>query len=160
MTDSQDNAHVVVLPPFLFGGAFLVALLLQWIRPWPILEHMVTLWPGVLVLGLLVLGLGLAIMITGRRALEASGTNVNPMQPTTSIVTAGPYRFTRNPLYVGLTLFTAGLTLGFNTWWGFVLLIPVLLVLHFGVVLREERYLEQKFGDTYRQYRARVRRYL
>jgi protein-S-isoprenylcysteine O-methyltransferase Ste14 len=61
---------------------------------------------------------------------------------------------------VGLTLLYCGLTLAFNTWWGFVLLLPVLMILHRGVVLREERYLEQKFGETYRQYCSRVGRYL
>ena len=82
------------------------------------------------------------------------------LKPTMSIVTAGPFRFTRNPLYLGVTLIYCGLALVSNTWWGFVLLVPVLLLIHFGVVAREERYLERKFGDSYRQYRASVRRYL
>ncbi len=92
--------------------------------------------------------------------MVAHGTNVNPTLPTTSIVTTGPYRFTRNPLYLGLTMIYLGLTLAINTWWSLLLLVPVLFVMHFDVVLREERYLERKFGDTYRQYRAHVRRYL
>jgi protein-S-isoprenylcysteine O-methyltransferase Ste14 len=98
--------------------------------------------------------------VAGRRALLAAETNINPFKPTMSIVTAGPYRFTRNPLYLGVTLIYCGLTLIINTWWCFVFLVPVLLLIHFGVVTREERYLERKFGDSYRQYRARVRRYL
>ena len=92
--------------------------------------------------------------------MHAAGTNISPLRPTTSVVTTGPFRFSRNPLYVALTLLYLGLTLAFNTWWGIVVLIPLLIIMHYGVVLREERYLEQKFGETYRQYRSQVRRYL
>lgn len=89
----------------------------------------------------------------------AAETNINPFKPTTSIVRTGPFRFTRNPLYLAMTLIYLGLTLLANTWWCFPLLVPVLLLIHFGVVKREERYLERKFGDSYREYQSRVRRY-
>src|SRR5215510_7754334 len=118
---------------------------------WPCLA----LWLG---LALLVLGVGIAAW--GRRTMQAAGTNVNPALPTTAIVTSGPFRFSRNPLYLALTLLYLGLTLALNTWWGIVVLVPVLIIMHRGVVLREERYLEHKFGETYRQYRSKVRRYL
>ncbi len=68
-------------------------------------------------------------------------------------------RLSRNPLYVALTLIYVGLALVANALWVLVLVVPVLLVMHYGVVRREERYLEAKFGDAYRQYRSRVRRY-
>jgi protein-S-isoprenylcysteine O-methyltransferase Ste14 len=92
--------------------------------------------------------------------MEAAGTNINPALPATTIVTSGPFRYSRNPLYCALTLLYLGLTLAVNTWWGVVLLFPLLIVMHTGVVLREERYLERKFGEPYRQYRSRVRRYM
>jgi protein-S-isoprenylcysteine O-methyltransferase Ste14 len=155
MGEERDNPGVIVLPPFLYGGAFVVAVVLHWLWPLPILSRAETLWPGIVIFVL-----GIAIGIPARRAMAAAGTNVNPMQPTTAIVATGPFRFTRNPLYVGLTLFTIGLTLVVDTWWGIVLLVPVLIVMHFGVIRREERYLERKFGAAYREYRARVRRYL
>jgi protein-S-isoprenylcysteine O-methyltransferase Ste14 len=101
-----------------------------------------------------------AIAIWGRRTMQAAGTNMSPLRPTTAVVTTGPFRFSRNPLYLALTLLYFGLTLAFNTWWGIVVLIPLLIIMHRGVVLREERYLEQKFGETYRKYRSTVRRYL
>ena len=85
---------------------------------------------------------------------------MDPARPTTAIVTSGPFRFSRNPLYVALTFLYFGLTLAVNTWWSMVVLVPLLIIMHRGVVLREERYLEQKFGETYRQYRSKVRRYL
>jgi protein-S-isoprenylcysteine O-methyltransferase Ste14 len=103
---------------------------------------------------------GVALIIAGRRAMRAAETNINPFKPTISIVTLGPFGFTRNPLYLGVTLAYVGLTLVVNTWWCILLLVPVLLLIHFGVVMREERYLDRKFGDSYREYRSRVRRYL
>ena len=92
--------------------------------------------------------------------MQAAGTNIDPSLPTTAIVQSSPFGYSRNPLYCALTLLYLGLTLAFNTWWGIVVLVPLLIVMHRGVVLREERYLEQKFGETYRQYRSKVRRYL
>jgi len=155
MPTPTDNPGVVVRPPLLYGATFIAVLVVRWFWPMPILRHALTPW-----LGLVPLLLGLVIVIPGRRALQAAGTNVNPSRPTTAIVTSGPFRFSRNPLYVGLTLLYCGLTLAFNTWWGFILLIPILIIMHRGVVLREERYLGEKFGDAYRQYCSRVARYL
>ena len=88
------------------------------------------------------------------------GTNVNPTLPTTAIVENGPFRLTRNPLYLGLTFIYVGLSFFLNTWWSLFLLIPVWLVMHFLVVRREEAYLERKFGQSYLAYCQRVRRYL
>jgi protein-S-isoprenylcysteine O-methyltransferase Ste14 len=155
MTTSADNSGVVVRPPLLYGAAFVVVLVLRWFWPMPILGHAVALSAGLV---LVVLGVGIAIW--GRRTMEVAGTNVDPLLPTTAIVTSGPFRYSRNPLYAALTLFSLGLTLAVNTWWGIVLLVPVLVIMHRGVVLREERYLDQKFGETYREYRSKVRRYL
>jgi protein-S-isoprenylcysteine O-methyltransferase Ste14 len=151
---SADNPGVLVFPPLLYGGAFVLVLILRVVWPMPILAA-AAVWPG-----LAIVVVGLAIMATGRRAMMAAGTNVNPTRPATTVVSSGPFRFTRNPLYVGVTLIFSGLTLAFNTWWGFIVLAPVLATMHFGVVRREERYLERKFGEPYRQYRSRVRRYL
>ena len=150
-----DNPGILVLPPLLYLVAFLVVLGLRWLVPLRIFASTLAPWCG-----LLFIVPGVAIALSGRRALAAAGTNVNPFLPANAIATKGPYRFSRNPLYVSLTLLFVGLTLATNTWWGFLALIPVLLLMHRGVVLREERYLDRKFGDTYRQYCSRVRRYL
>jgi protein-S-isoprenylcysteine O-methyltransferase Ste14 len=155
MATSTDKPGVVAPPPLLYGGAFVLVLVFRWFWPMPIFGHAVALWLG---LALLVLGVGIAAW--GIRTMQAAGTNVNPALPTTAIVASGPFRFSRNPLYLALTLLYLGLTLAFNTWWGIVVLVPVLIIMHRGVVLREERYLEEKFGETYRQYRSKVRRYL
>jgi protein-S-isoprenylcysteine O-methyltransferase Ste14 len=123
--NTAESPGVIAPPPLIYAVAFLAALGLHRLSPMPILNG--RLAP---LLGFIPLLLGLAILIPGRNALVAAGTSVNPTRPTTTIVTSGPYRFSRNPLYVGLTLLYCGLTLGFNTWWGFILLIPVLIVMH------------------------------
>ena len=155
MPRDPDSPHVIVLPPLLYVVALGAGLLLNWAAPRTLLSSSLRCWMG----GALVV-LGLGITGWGRTLMARAGTNVNPFQPTTALVTTGPFRFSRNPLYVGLTLAYLGGALLTNSVWVLALLVPVLLVMHYGVVHREERYLEAKFGDAYRAYRARVRRYL
>jgi len=149
-----DNAGVIVRPPLLYAVALAAMLALRWLWPLPIFSG-AAFWPG---LALVALAVGLPIW--GRQTLGTGGTNVDPSLPSTAVVTSGPYRFSRNPLYMGLTVVYLGLTLALDTWWGIILLALVLIVMHRGVIQREERYLDRKFGDGYRQYRAAVRRYL
>jgi protein-S-isoprenylcysteine O-methyltransferase Ste14 len=150
-----DNPGIVAWPPVLHAAAFLVVLALDWIWPWPIFDRPAYRWAG---LPLIVIGI--SIVIWGRITMLAAGTNINPSQPAVALVTSGPFRFSRNPLYTALMLVFSGLTLAFNTWWGFAMLIPVFIVMFQGVIRREERYLERKFGDSYRDYCAHVRRYV
>jgi protein-S-isoprenylcysteine O-methyltransferase Ste14 len=89
-----------------------------------------------------------------------AGTNPLPMRPTTSLVVRGPYRLTRNPMYLGLALLYAGLALLFDLGWALVLIPVLLFVVHTQIVASEERYLEATFDDEYRAYRTRVRRWL
>jgi len=102
----------------------------------------------------------LAFGVPGRAAFARAGTEVNPFRPSTALVTSGPYRFSRNPMYVGVTGLLVGLALITRIGWLLILLVPVLGVMHRGVVRREERYLGRKFGSEYDAYRSRVRRYL
>ncbi len=89
-----------------------------------------------------------------------AGSNVPTSQPTMTIVDSGPYRLTRNPIYVGMMLGLIGLAIALNSLWLLLTLVPFALVIRYGVVTREEAYLERKFGDVYRRYRARIRRWL
>lgn len=92
--------------------------------------------------------------------MESAGTNVNPSLPATTLVMTGPYAFSRNPMYVARTCLYLGLGLMVNALGILLALVPLLLVMHYGVIKREECYLEAKFGEAYRQYRSRVRRWL
>src|SRR5262249_55548679 len=131
---------VIARPPVLYSIALILALVLHWFWPLPILRALVFRW-----LCIASVALGLAAVLWVIRAMRTAGTNVDPLLPSTAIVTTGLFRFSRNPIYLGLTLMYLGLTLVFNTWWGIVLLVPLLMTMHRGVVLREERYLAETF---------------
>src|SRR5213593_1042970 len=147
------------MPPLLFGVALLVGLLLHWLVPIRFAQGTVAIttlrWIG----AMLVLA-GIALAMSARVRFSRAGTNVNPMMPVTALVLTGPYRFTRNPMYLGLTLFVVGVALLANAVWLVVLLVPTLVVLHREVIAKEERFLDQRFGDDYRAFRKRVRRWL
>ena len=150
-----DSPRVIALPPLLYLGALAAGGLAQWVCP----RRIVAPLPGHLVGGVL-LALGVALGWRARRAMKAAGTNIDPRLPSTALVRTGPFRFSRNPLYVAVTLIYLGLAFLINSVWILSTLVPVLVVMHYGVVRREERYLESKFGAAYREYLASVRRWL
>jgi protein-S-isoprenylcysteine O-methyltransferase Ste14 len=92
--------------------------------------------------------------------MKRAGTNIRPDQPTLAIVSDGPFRYTRNPLYIAITGLYLSVTLLVDALWPLLLLVPVLAVLQWGIVAREEKYLEAKFGEPYRAYKSRVRRWV
>ncbi len=150
----SDSPGVIAFPPLLYGGTLAVGLILHFfvpVRPLPSL-------PARLLGAVLLVGGG-ALVKWGVNSMRRAGTNVRPDQPATTIVVDGPFRFTRNPLYLGLTGLYAGVALLVDALWPLVLLVPLLVIVKWGVIHREERYLEAKFGETYRLYKARVRRW-
>lgn len=104
------------------------------------------------------LAAGLALW--AEKVMKAAGTTPRPDRPTTAIVFAGPYRFTRNPMYLSLCALQLGIALLIDGLMPLLFLVPLTLVLHFGVIRREERYLAAKFGEPYLSFRRRVRRWL
>jgi protein-S-isoprenylcysteine O-methyltransferase Ste14 len=151
----RDRPGVIMLPPALYGIGLLAVLVLRGLWPLPIAESGLPFW-----LGVTLLAAGGALAAWGQKIMSAAGTNVNPILPTTAIVTSGPFRISRNPLYLALNLLFLGLTLAINSYWGVIALLLLVPLMHYGVVLREERYLERKFAEGYLRYKARVRRYL
>jgi len=155
VTDKSDSPGVIALPPLLYGGTFLVGLALHLL--WPV--HLLSAVPARVAGAVFVLASGV-IARWAERAMQRAGTNILPTRPTTTIVSDGPYQFTRNPLYVASTGLFIGLTLLLNSLWPLLLLPPLLALVEWGVIRREERYLERKFGDAYLAYKSRVRRWL
>jgi protein-S-isoprenylcysteine O-methyltransferase Ste14 len=145
---------VIALPPILYSAGLVVAAILEWLAPFTLPVPTSVRW----IAGALIAPC-VAVMIAARMAFGRAGTNVNPMQPATTVVATGPFRFTRNPMYVAMTLASVLLALATRWAWLLVALVPVLALMHWGVVLREERYLARKFGAAYDEYRKRVRRY-
>ena len=156
MNDTADTANVIIRPPVAWALAVLAGFALQWFVAVPFMPASgPTGWIGGLVF-VAALSLFAWAIVTITRA----GSNVPTNLPTTTIVEAGPYRFTRNPIYLSMFLSLVGLAIALNNLWLLMMLVPFALVIRYGVVAREEAYLERKFGDVYRGYRSRVRRWL
>jgi protein-S-isoprenylcysteine O-methyltransferase Ste14 len=153
--ETPDNPGVIAPPPLIYAGALAIRLLANRLYPIAFLPRglsRVLGWP-------LIVG-GPVVGSLGLREMKRADTNVDPREPTTAIVTGGPYRFTRNPLYLSMTLIYAGITALANALPAALLLPVVLHIMRRGVIEREESYLERKFGDEYLDYKARVRRWI
>ena len=157
MTDApeQDAPGVIARPPFIYLGFLALGLGLDWLWPYPLLPETVQYALG----GALIV-FGFAVTLASFRHFKAAGTSVDPLKPSTAILTEGSYRWSRNPIYIGLTAAYAGIGIAVDAPWVWVLLLPTLVVMHYGVILREERYLERKFGAEYLNYKAGVRRWI
>src|SRR5437016_5478922 len=154
---APDVAGVIALPPLIFLGFLAAAAVLEAVVPLSILGAHA--FPRYLAGAVLAAG-GFVMILMGSRSFLAAGTNIPPSLPTTALVTDGIYRRTRNPLYLGTTLIYLGLGIAAGSIWAIVLVVPLLWIINTGVIAREERYLERKFGDAYRAYKARVRRWV
>ncbi|MFN8495172.1 MAG: isoprenylcysteine carboxylmethyltransferase family protein [Caldilineaceae bacterium] len=152
---AHSHANVIAPPPLVYAVGLLISFLLQWRLPikfrFPKAAREISF--GLMGLSFL---LGFSALLTLRRAR----TTVLPHKPTTTIVAAGPFRYTRNPIYLSFNLLYIGIALLANLLWAFLLLPLVLVIMNWGVIAREERYLAHKFGEEYQQYLVRVRRWL
>ena len=154
-SDEQDKAGVVAPPPLIYLGPLIFGLLLNRRFPIPFLPRRIARslgWPllsgGVLLIGW--------FGWTMRRA----GTPTSPYKPVSHMVTEGPFHYTRNPGYLAMTMIYTGIASLANALWAILLLPVALLVMQRGVIEREERYLERKFGEEYLRYKAQVRRWI
>jgi protein-S-isoprenylcysteine O-methyltransferase Ste14 len=156
--NATGTAGVIARPPLLFLGGLLLGIAVDRVLPlslpvpWSNAVH----WS----VGSALIIAGLAFLAVGIRGFLRAGTPVPTNQPTRALVTTGIYGWTRNPIYVGLFLVYGGIGLLARSPWALVFALPLAIVIRYGVVAREEVYLEQRFGDAYRDYRSRVRRWL
>jgi len=154
---NKDGAKVRFPPPLVFLGAIVLGVIVQH-NAMP-LSLVFARWLR-LAAAVLILACGVSLVASARILFKRTGQNPIPWKPTPELILQGPYRFTRNPMYVGVTLFVIGLGLAVNNLWISLFAAPALLVVHFIAVLPEERYLAAKFGESYRSFLAQVRRYL
>lgn len=152
---TTDTPGAAVRPPRLYLAALVAGLALDYGLPLPVDIGAFT----VRVLGAALVLAGAALMAWAIACFRHAGTNIPTVLPATTLVSAGPYRFSRNPIYVAMTAIYLGLALALASPWAALLLLAVLPVIQVGVIRREESYLEAKFGDAYRAYRSRVRRW-
>lgn len=151
-----DKPGVVAPPPLLYASALGIGLAVDFL-----LFRVSTGIPASIRYVSAAFLLGAAIMLGGGalNLFRRAGTHAEPWRPTTALVTNGVYAFTRNPMYVAATLLYIAVSIAADSAIALLVLIPLLVVMHYGVIVREERYLEAKFGDDYRRYRSTVRRW-
>ena len=156
MTEAADSSNAIIRPPIAWALAFVAGLALDLLYP---LRFVPASIPAALVGGA-VFAAGFALAIWAIVTIRKAGSRIETTKPTTAIVAGGPYRFTRNPVYIGMFLGQTGLAIGFDSLWVLAMLVPFYLVIRYGVVAREEAYLTRKFGAVYLDYMSRVRRWL
>jgi protein-S-isoprenylcysteine O-methyltransferase Ste14 len=145
----------IIRPPFVYLGAIALGLVLHF--TWPL-----RLVPGVVSvpLGATAVLAAVALFLYAVRTFRTAGTPVPGNRPTTTVVRTGPYRYSRNPIYLAFSLLQLGLAFWVNTLWLLVTLVPAVALMSFVVIPREELYLETRFPSDYLAYKTSVRRWL
>jgi protein-S-isoprenylcysteine O-methyltransferase Ste14 len=160
VTDT-GTAGVIARPPLLFLAALLLGFVLDHLLPlpFPVARIGSFHWISAIIAGSLILT-GIAVFTAGIRNFSRAATPVQGNKPTRTLVTTGIHGWSRNPIYLGMFLVYAGIGLAVRSPWILILVLPLAVTIRYGIVAREEAYLEPRFGDAYRDYKARVRRWL
>ena len=155
MREKTDNPGVRIPPPLFYAAAVVGGWLLD--RWWSLPVGVDSVRP---VFASLLLGGFLLLMGSAITSFRRRRTSVLPFRPATTLVIAGPYRYTRNPMYLGAALLVLALGFWLNTWWPILLLIPTLVIIQRYVIGREESYMRRRFGSEYDAYTRQVRRWI
>jgi protein-S-isoprenylcysteine O-methyltransferase Ste14 len=152
---APETPRIFVPPPLIFLAPLVLALVVDHRRPWPFL-------PDALgrVLGIVLGAAGLLLAAPAIASFRRARTHPEPWRPSTALVTTGIYRFTRNPIYLGMALVALGVAFFANSAWALLALPLAMLAIRWGVIAREEAYLTRRFGGEYLAYKARVRRWI
>lgn len=157
---NPDSAHISRwrIGEVIFGIPFLLSLVLHFI--WPF-----SFSPGILKQALIPAGVilsivGMGFLFLARREFSRHRQPTDPGQPTGHLIRSGVFAISRNPLYLGASIFLIGIALTFNLFWSVVMLLPSIILCHYILILPEERYLAGKFGSEYETYLASVNRWL
>ena len=154
-----DTPDVAMRPPRLYLGALTIGLLIEFFLPTSILD-ITWLEPHQRLIGTAISACGFLLLTACMLEFHRARTNVPTSLPATTVVESGSYAWSRNPIYVALTAIYVGIALAAKSAWVFGLIVPVLVIMRYGVIAREEAYLAHKFGDAYLAYKERVRRWL
>ncbi|HEX4562579.1 MAG TPA: isoprenylcysteine carboxylmethyltransferase family protein [Gemmatimonadales bacterium] len=153
---TRDDSGIRFPPPFIYALFFLAGYGLHRLEPVALFGG--RSWPDTV--GLVMIVLGVALAITAAATFRRAGTNVNPTKPATTVVTHGPFRFTRNPMYLSMAVMYLGGVLMLDSVWPLVLFPVTIWVIRTRIIALEEAYLEAKFGAAYNDYKKKVRRWL
>lgn len=152
---SEDSARVIAPPPLIYAALLVLGYFTRGLVPRQLVAP-----PYNWTFGFVLVLIGLVLVLIPASSLIQAKTALNPYHATSRVVTTGLFSVSRNPIYLGLTAGYLGIAIAFNLTVAVLLTPVVLVVMHYGVIRREEAYLERKFGDEYLQYKARVRRWL
>jgi len=155
MEQKPDHAQIAVNPFVIYLGLAIAAVVLQQIIPLPFVAQ-----ASARVLGVMLIALNFGFGLPAIRGMLKVKTSPNPRHPSTTLVSSGSYLITRNPMYVGLTLVFAGALTFFQIAWGLLFVPLVVWLITIWVIIPEEEYLENKFGDDYLHYKSKVRRWI
>jgi protein-S-isoprenylcysteine O-methyltransferase Ste14 len=154
--EERDAADVRIPPPVFYLVAVVLGVALE--RLWTLgFARGSSLR---IALGVTAICAGVAIVGSAFSVFRRIGQDPDPRKPTPTIARDGPYRFTRNPMYLGVGLIQLGLGIALGNLWIVLLLVPVVILIYYRAILPEERYLEDKFGDEYASFKASVRRWI
>ena len=156
--NDAGTAGVIARPPLLFLAALLIGLAFDRLVPWPFAVPGTDMLRWTIAACMILLGV--AIMAAGIRNFSRAATPVPSNQPVRALVTSGIHGWSRNPIYLGMFLIYVGIGIAAQSPWVLLLTLPLADTIRNGVVAREEAYLERRFGDAYRDYKVRVRRWL
>lgn len=156
-----ETAGAVVRPPRLFLAALLLGFVADHVLPlqFPVPRIGLVHWISAAIAGSLIT-IGIAAFAAGIRNFSSAATPVQGTKPASTLVTSGIHGWSRNPIYLGMFLLYGGIGLAVRSPWVLILTLPLAITIRYGVVAREEAYLERRFGDAYRHYKTRVRRWL
>ncbi len=155
-TTAKDNPGVIAFPPLIWLVSAVMSALLHFVFPCRMIaRHRLSLS-----LGIIFVVIAPSLALWALRVMKGAGTNVDPAKPALTIVRSGPFKFTRNPMYLALCLLQLALGFFLNDWLTLLFVIPLALILNYGVILREERYLEAKFGEQYLVLKREVGRWI
>ena len=155
MNQKNDHPQVVINPFLIYIIMGACAVIAQKYLPLPLVSQ-----PVARIIGVIIMLFNLLAGLPAVRGMLSAGTSLNPGRPSTTLILSGSYRFSRNPMYIGLTLLYAGLMVFFQNVWGIFLLPVVIRLITVWVIIPEEEYLEQKFGAEYLNYKSAVRRWI
>lgn len=155
--EKRDNPGVVAPPPAIYFAGLVAGLIFNYFFPAAIVFLPRTVG---IIAGIVFVAIAGFVIFAAFRAFSAAKTNVEPWKPTKAIVSSGVYGFSRNPIYLAMTLLYVGVALLLDSLWVLLFAVPLLFLINFGVILREEKYLTAKFGKEYLDYKQRVRRWL
>jgi protein-S-isoprenylcysteine O-methyltransferase Ste14 len=161
LDSNAETAGVIARPPLLFLAALALGFIVDHLLPlpFPIARVSPAHWISATIACFMIV-IGLVLAAAGIRNFAHAATPVPSNQPVRALVTTGIHGWSRNPIYVGMFLLYLGIGLVVRSPWVLLLALPLAITIRFGVIAREEVYLERRFGDAYSDYKARVRRWL